>query len=81
MEHNAHHLDPSIPFYHLATAQAQVRQLAEGIVFLKLTLRQYLDIVRQCKLFDFDRECWIRFGEEVTAGVPPPAASGSYADR
>jgi omega-6 fatty acid desaturase (delta-12 desaturase) len=81
MEHNAHHLDPSIPFYHLATAQAQVRQLAEGIVFLKLTLRQYLDIVRQCKLFDFDRGCWIRFDEEVTAAVPRPAAAGSFADR
>jgi acyl-lipid omega-6 desaturase (Delta-12 desaturase) len=78
MEHNAHHLEPGIPFYHLATAQAQVCQLVEGIVFLKLGPREYLDIVRRCKLFDFDRGCWIRFGEE--AG-PRPAAAGSLANR
>jgi len=81
MEHNAHHLDPSIPFYHLATAQAQVRRLVEGIVFLQLGLGSYLDIVRQCKLFDFDRGCWIRFGEEVMTAVPRPAHAGSLADR
>jgi acyl-lipid omega-6 desaturase (Delta-12 desaturase) len=81
MEHNAHHLDPSIPFYHLATAQAQVRRLVEGIVFLKLGVGSYLDIVKQCKLFDFDRGCWIRFGEEVIAAVPRPAPAGSLADR
>jgi acyl-lipid omega-6 desaturase (Delta-12 desaturase) len=81
MEHNAHHLDPGIPFYHLATAQTQVRKLVEGIVFLKLGPRQYLDIVRQCKLFDFDRGCWIRFGEEMmTAGARPPATA-SLSDR
>lgn len=65
MEHNAHHLNPSIPFYHLATMQEQVRRLTNGIVFLKLGIGSYLSIVRQCKLFDFERGCWMRFDEQV----------------
>jgi omega-6 fatty acid desaturase (delta-12 desaturase) len=81
MEHNAHHLDPSIPFYHLATAQARVRQIEEGIIFLKLGLRQYLDTVKQCKLFDFDRGCWTPFSEAVMGVVQRPAVAGSLNDR
>jgi omega-6 fatty acid desaturase (delta-12 desaturase) len=61
MEHNAHHLDPSVPFYHLATMQEQVRRLTDGIVFFKLGIWSYLGVVKQCKLFDFERGCWVQF--------------------
>lgn len=61
MEHNAHHMDPGIPFYQLATTQEQLRRLTEGILFLKLGLGSYLRIVRHCKLFDFERGRWTQF--------------------
>jgi omega-6 fatty acid desaturase (delta-12 desaturase) len=68
MEHNAHHMDPGIPFYHLATKQEQLRRLTGGILFFKLGLGSYLRIVRYCKLFDFERGCWTQFDERPTAG-------------
>jgi omega-6 fatty acid desaturase (delta-12 desaturase) len=78
MEHNAHHLDPSVPFYHLATAQAQLRRLTDEIIHFKVGARSYLDIVRTCQLFDFDRGCWVRFDEQgSTARLRPGVYSGA----
>jgi omega-6 fatty acid desaturase (delta-12 desaturase) len=70
MEHNAHRMHPGIPFYHLATAQEQLRRLTEGILFFKLGLESYLRIVRHCKLFDFERGCWTQFDERPAGGLP-----------
>jgi len=67
MEHNAHHIDPSVPFYHLATMQEQLRRLTEGIVYLKLGISSYFAIVKECQLFDFERGCWTRFDGAVSA--------------
>lgn len=80
MEHNAHHLDPGIPFYHLATTQERLRRLTDGILFFKLGLRSYLDIVRQCKLFDFERGRWVKFDEARSPAVALQAAAPKSAD-
>src|SRR5262249_24477397 len=69
MEHNAHHLDPSVPFYRLATMQAQLRRLTDGIVHFKVGLRSYLEIVRTCQLFDFQAGRWVRFDEQSSGAV------------
>lgn len=67
LEHNVHHLDPSIPFYQLPMKQEQMRRVLDGIVVLKFGIRSYLSIVKECKLFDFERERWIRFDENPAA--------------
>jgi hypothetical protein len=38
-------------------------------VFLKLGLRSYPDIVRECKLFDFERGRWTQFEQAPLTAV------------
>lgn len=62
MEHTAHHVDMSIPFYRLRRAQAQLEALLPGrIVIQRFSWRWYFETARACKLFDFERACWTDF--------------------
>ncbi len=61
MEHPAHHLNATIPLYHLKAAQRRLHEM--GAVFMQtpLTLAYYLRCVRTCKLYDYSTGSWIPF--------------------
>lgn len=69
MEHTAHHLDESIPSYHLARAQALVERQTDGVHVQTLTLAGVRDVARRCKLYDFDAHRWLDFEGRATAEV------------
>ncbi|MDO8838325.1 MAG: fatty acid desaturase [Parvibaculum sp.] len=70
MLHHAHHALPSIPGYKLTDAQAKlIEAYGDDVVRYRLSLGEYLKIVRACKLFDYDRKQWIDFDGRPTA--PP----------
>ncbi len=62
MEHTAHHVDMSVPLYHLKRAQTKLEQLLpERIVIQPFSLRWYFHTADRCKLYDFKRQCWTTF--------------------
>jgi acyl-lipid omega-6 desaturase (Delta-12 desaturase) len=67
MEHTAHHIRPSIPLYHLKEAQATLEALhGARIVNLKWSIKNHVDIVARCKLYDYDNHCWLDFNGKPT---------------
>ena len=69
MEHTAHHVDMSIPFYRLRRAQARLESLLpKRIVIQRFSWKWYFETVRHCKLYDFNRACWTDF--EGVATIP-----------
>jgi len=77
MEHTAHHVDMSIPLYHLKKAQAKLEEmLPQQIVIQKFSWRWYFETARRCKLYDFSRRCWTDFRGQPTSkpiAIPQPA--------
>lgn len=61
MEHPAHHLDASIPLYHLKAAQRELEALFGHCQIIRFSFREYLRVVRTCKLFDYARGSWAPF--------------------
>ena len=77
MEHNAHHVNPRIPMFHLRRAQQLLLDRCTGEVqAYRLCWRSYMDCVKRCKLYDFSNHAWLDFGGGVTSRVVvlPPAA-------
>lgn len=70
MEHTAHHLDYTIPSYQLRGAQAILEEnLKDEILIQPWSIQYFLDCVRKCKLYDYDRHRWLDFDGNVTAKV------------
>lgn len=67
MAHTAHHVKPTIPMYALQGAQGEINARFGTLVDYKLTPREYLRIVRTCKLFDCERMCWTDFDGRPTS--------------
>jgi omega-6 fatty acid desaturase (delta-12 desaturase) len=68
MEHNAHHARPGIPLYNLPAAQRFLERESNGkVIVFRWTLKGHLDIIRRCKLYDFDRACWLDFQGRETS--------------
>ncbi len=61
MEHPAHHLDATIPLYHLKQAQQHLGDIGAEFIRTPFTLQHYLRCVRQCKLYDYQQQHWLRF--------------------
>ena len=62
MDHHAHHLIPSIPVYNLSKAQEILENSYVGIPLVyNFSIREYLNIIKKCKLFDFEKNCWTDF--------------------
>ena len=62
MEHPAHHLNTTIPLYNLRAAQRRLEDdLGNQIVVQPFSFVWYLNCVRTCKLYDFERGCWVGF--------------------
>jgi hypothetical protein len=56
MEHNAHHMQPGVPLYHIREAQST---LAPDAVKFIWSLRAHMNLTRLCRFYDFDAHCWI----------------------
>lgn len=67
MEHAAHHLDARIPLYRLKAAQAALAAIVPDIPIIELSMRTYLDSVRVCKLYDYEKKVWTGFPRKVAA--------------
>jgi omega-6 fatty acid desaturase (delta-12 desaturase) len=69
--HVPHHVDPSVPFYHLPRAAAALaHQYGVGVATQRLRLRDYLATTRRCKLYDFERGVWCGYD---AVGLRAPA--------
>lgn len=66
MDHPAHHIDPTIPLYYLPQSQRLLEaELPEHAEVYYWTPRDYFHTCAACKLYDFERHCWLDFN-----GVP-----------
>jgi omega-6 fatty acid desaturase (delta-12 desaturase) len=61
MAHPVHHLDGTIPCYHLKAAQRRLMELLPEIRPVRLTWRYYRECVRICKTYDFAAGAWRPF--------------------
>jgi acyl-lipid omega-6 desaturase (Delta-12 desaturase) len=68
-EHAAHHVRPAIPVYNLRAAQRALEaRFADRMVVVPNAFREYLGILRICKLYDYTRHQWCDFaGRPTTA--------------
>jgi omega-6 fatty acid desaturase (delta-12 desaturase) len=78
MEHTAHHVDMSIPLYRLKQAQSKLEEMLPGrIIVQAFSWKWYFETAKNCKMYDFSRECWTDFKGNMTSPVRgnlPPAA-------
>ena len=60
--HVAHHVDTRIPFHQLPAASAAIEAAYPSTVRTsRLSLRDYLKITRDCKLYDFEAGRWLSY--------------------
>jgi len=58
-DHAAHHVLPSIPCYHLPAAQKKLNDMIKTRAITdKFSFHYLYGILRRCKLYDFERNCW-----------------------
>ncbi|HEU4651599.1 MAG TPA: fatty acid desaturase, partial [Croceibacterium sp.] len=92
LEHPVHHVSAMIPHYHLRQAQAALAGIAAPtIIAMKFTVGNMREVLRRCKLYDYDAHAWVDFSGTVTAipldcstlgaGRPRPAAGGLLPDQ
>ena len=68
--HGAHHIDPRIPIWQLEPAERQiVADAQEDIVFETWTWARHREIMRCCKLYDYDAHRWLDFAGRPTGPV------------
>jgi omega-6 fatty acid desaturase (delta-12 desaturase) len=62
LQHPAHHLDMTIPFYRLQAAQQRLQELAPRQVQVRrLSWSYYWQVVRECKLYDYGNRRWLGY--------------------
>lgn len=66
-DHNAHHLDVTVPLYRLSQAQAQIEQGCEAIVVQRWSPATFARHLRACKLYDFRLHQWQDYGGKPTS--------------
>ena len=77
MDHTAHHLDPTIPLFRLHAAQASVEAACgEGIAAERFSWRYLRRCVAVCKLYDYQRHCWLDLEGNVSAHAALPGSAG-----
>lgn len=68
LEHPVHHVSAMIPHYHLKQAQAALAGIAApAIIAMPFTIGNMRDVLRRCKLYDYEDHAWRNFDGEVTA--------------
>jgi acyl-lipid omega-6 desaturase (Delta-12 desaturase) len=74
MDHPAHHLHPKIPLYRLAAAQRRLNQLlGDRAVRQRFSPAYLLSTLARCKLYDYERHCWLDFAGRATSDCTLPA--------
>jgi omega-6 fatty acid desaturase (delta-12 desaturase) len=69
-EHTAHHLDTLIPHCELPAAQKSLNRILSGTnVVYRWSLPGFLECCRICKLYDYERHCWLDFDGQVTSST------------
>ena len=79
-EHNAHHVDPKVPMYHLRQAQDDLEEhYCQDIVHPTLTFKELRHIFRTCQLYDYENHCWTTFnGAPTTPRLFPRGIPASH---
>jgi omega-6 fatty acid desaturase (delta-12 desaturase) len=73
MEHTAHHVDMTVPLYHLKAAQTRLEEMLPGrIVVEDFSWQRFFAIARLCKLYDCDTRTWFDFNGAQTAVSDSP---------
>lgn len=68
LEHPVHHVSPMIPHYHLRQAQAELAAMASpAVIAMPFNLANTRDVLRRCKLYDYEAHAWLDFDGKVTA--------------
>jgi acyl-lipid omega-6 desaturase (Delta-12 desaturase) len=68
MAHTAHHVDPSIPAYHLDKAQNRLSEyLGDEIKVIKFSFSGFIKTLAKCKLYDYDKRIWLDFNGKPTS--------------
>ena len=68
MEHTAHHVDPRIPLYNLSKAQKLLCNLyGDKIISMDFSIRDFLNTMGRCKLYDYEHHCWLDFNGDRTS--------------
>lgn len=71
LEHTAHHVNAAIPSYRLAAAQRLLESRYPSEVQMHtITIGRYLEITRQCQLYDATRHVWLTIAEVQSAPIP-----------
>ena len=68
LEHPVHHVSAMIPHYHLKQAQTALAGMVEPhIITMPFTVGNMRDVLRRCRLYDYDAHAWLDFNGQVTA--------------
>lgn len=65
MQHTAHHLDVTIPLYHLRDAQRALEAASLTVIVYRWTPLTFFRHLRICKLYDFERQRWVGFDGKI----------------
>jgi len=70
MAHTAHHVDPSIPMYHLDKAQDKLsKYLGDDIKIIDFSFLGFITTLNKCKLYDYEKNNWLDFDGKLTAST------------
>jgi omega-6 fatty acid desaturase (delta-12 desaturase) len=69
-DHNAHHLDVTIPLYRLREAQMQMQQGCQSILVQRWSPATFARHLRTCKLYDFRLHQWQDYYGKPTSQIP-----------
>ena len=76
-QHTAHHVDKTIPLYHLVEAQRALEDAyPRDVCVAKLSLSNLLSIIRACQVFDYEAKCWMTFDAAIGRVSPVVPAGG-----
>jgi omega-6 fatty acid desaturase (delta-12 desaturase) len=74
-EHPVHHVMPRIPYHRLWAAQHHLKEIApHDSVRQDFSFAWLNDMLRRCKLYDYERNRWLDFEGRPTAASPLSAA-------
>lgn len=69
-DHAAHHIHPAIPSYQLPAAQARLNELiGERAIVSRFSFGWLYDLMRRCKLYNFERHYWTDFDGAPTTRI------------
>lgn len=68
LEHPVHHVSAMIPHYYLKRAQAALGGIvAPNIISMQFTVGNMRDVLRRCRIYDYDAHAWLDFNGQRTA--------------